>query len=243
MGITQLIDPFYQSLDLKALKYRPVAGQFCWIAAPHIDKIPRIMDVQRESPNEHLATRFKIRNMTDQDFRKKQKLPIISLTLRETEERETEELLIQKAKKRLAITVAADNTIFDDIQEAVAGREHLQEDNILVLPLYGIESAGHEGGFPPVIVARIKALMYRQFFYCPYKSPVYEAVVRLDRIQPIIPHHTGWTPENIALSDEALGVLMGMLREYFGAPLDEDMKALRDIVQEALPPEAKTPQN
>ena len=72
--------------------------------------------MQRESPNEHLATRFKIRNMTDQRLRKKQKLPIISLTLRETEE-----LLIQKAKKRLAITVAADNTIFDDIQETVAG--------------------------------------------------------------------------------------------------------------------------
>jgi hypothetical protein len=108
-----------------------------------------------------------------------------------------------------------------------------------VLPLYGIESAGHEGGFPNVIVARSKALMYRQFFYCPYKSPVYEAVVRLDRIQPIIPHHPGWTPENIALSDEALGVLTGMLREYFGAPLDEDMKALREIVQEALPDEAR----
>ena len=237
MGITQLIDPFYQSVDLKALKNRPVVGQFCWIAAPHIDIIPRIMDVQRESPNEHLATRFKIRNMTDQDFRKKQKLPIISLTLRETEE-----LLIQKAKKRLAITVAADNTIFDDIQETVVGREHLQEDNILVLPLYGVESAGHEGGFPPVIVARIKGLMYRQFFYCPYRSPVYEAVVRLDRIQPVIPHHPGWTPENMALSAEALGVLMGMLREYFGVPQDEDMKTLREIVQEALPEEAKVPQ-
>jgi hypothetical protein len=186
MGITQLIDPFYQFLDLKALKNRPVVGQFCWIAAPHIDKIPRIMEVERDSPIEHYATKFKIRNMTGQDFRRKQKLPIWSLTLRETEE-----LFVQKAKKRLAITVAAENTIFDDVKEVVAGREHLQEKNILVLPLYGIESAGHEGGFPDVIVARIKALMYRQFFYCPYKSPVYEAVVRLDRIQPIIPLHPG----------------------------------------------------
>jgi hypothetical protein len=65
----------------------------------------------------------------------------------------------------------------------------------------------------------------------------------LDRIQPIIPHHPGWTPENIALSGDALGVLMGMLREYFGAPQDEHMKTLREIVQEALPEEAKTPQN
>jgi len=237
MGITQVVDPFYQSLDLKALKNKPIVGQFCWIASPHIDRIPRVMDVEREKPNEHLATKFKIRNMTDQDFRKKQKLPIISLTLRETEE-----LLIQKAKKRLAITVAAENTIFSDIKETVSGKEHLQEENILVLPLYGIESAGHEGGFPPVMVARVKALMYRQFFYCPNEAPVYESVVRLDRIQPVIPLHPGWTPENIALSGEALGVLMGMLREYFGASQDEDLKALREIVQEALPDEAKGPQ-
>lgn len=237
MGITQVIDPFYQSLDLKALKNRPAVGQFCWIAAPHLDTIPRIMEVERAGPTEHYATNFKIRNMTDQDFRKKQKLPIWSLTLRETEE-----LLIQKAKKRLAITVAAENTVFDDVKETVAGREHLQEENILVLPLYGIESAGHEGGFPPVMVARIKALMYRQFFYCPYKTPVYEAVVRLDRIQPVIPHYPGWAPENIALSGEALGVLMGMLCEHFGAPQDEDMKALRELVQEALPEDAKIPQ-
>jgi len=33
-----------------------------------------------------------------------------------------------------------------------------------------------------------------------------------------------------------------MLREYFGAPQDEDMKALREIVQDALPDEAKIPQ-
>jgi hypothetical protein len=111
-----------------------------------------------------------------------------------------------------------------------------------VLPLYGIESAGHEGGFPSVIVARIKALMYRQFFYCPYEAPVYEAVVRVDRIQPVIPHYPGWMPVNISLSGEALGVLTGMLREYFGAPQDEEMKVLRDIVQDALPEEAKASQ-
>jgi hypothetical protein len=56
-------------------------------------------------------------------------------------------LLIQKGKKRLAITVAAENTLFDDIKEAARGRGHLQEENILVLPLYGIESAGHEEDF------------------------------------------------------------------------------------------------
>lgn len=195
------------------------------------------MEVERADPTELYATKFKIRNMTDHDFRKKARLPIKSLTLHETEE-----LLVHRGKRRLGITVAAENTIFDDIKEVVSGREHLQEENMLVLPLYGIESAGHEGGFPPVMVARIKALMYRQFFYCPFQSPVYEAVVRLDRIQPVIPHYPGWKPEGIALSPEALGVLMAALREYFGAPQDQDMKALREVVQDALPEEAKIPQ-
>ena len=58
----------------------------------------------------------------------------------------------------------------------------------------------------------------------------------------MIPHYPGWEPTNIALSGEALGVLMGMLREYIGASQDEDLKALREIVQEALPDEAKGPQ-
>jgi len=237
MGITQIIDPFYQRLNVKDLKNRPVVGQFCWIAAQHIDRTPRILEVERNKPTDHFATNFVIRNMTDQDFKKKTKLPIKYLSLRETEE-----LVIHRAKMRLAITIAAENTIFEDVKDAVGGREHLQEENILVLPLYGIESAAHEGGFPSVMVARIKALMYRQFFYCPYFSGIYEAVVRLDRIQPVIPHYPGWKPEGIALSQEALGVLMAMLREYFGAPQDEDMKALREIVQEALPEDAKIPQ-
>jgi hypothetical protein len=47
----------------------------------------------------------------------------------------------------------------------------------------------------------------------------------------------------MALSGEALGVLMGMFRECFRAPpQDEDLKALREIVQESLPEEAKVPQ-
>ncbi len=234
MGITQIIDPFYQRLNLKDLKNRPVVGQFCWIAAHHVDKIPRILEVERNQPTDHFATDFVIRNMTDQDFKKKTKLPIKYLSLRETEE-----LVIHRAKRRLAITIAAENTIFEDIKDAVGGREHLQEENILILPLYGIESAAHEGGFPSVMVARIKALMYRQFFFCPNFSEVYEGIIRLDRIQPVIPHYPGWQPVGISLSGEALGVVMAMLREYFGAPQDEDMKALREIVQEALPEDAK----
>ena len=58
----------------------------------------------------------------------------------------------------------------------------------------------------------------------------------------MIPHYPGWEPTNIALSGEALGFLMGMLREYFGATQDEEMKTLREIVQDALPEEAKVPQ-
>jgi hypothetical protein len=64
--LLQVIDPFYQSLDLKSFKNKPVVGRLCWIASPHIDRIPRIMDVERESPTEHYATKFKIRNMTYQ---------------------------------------------------------------------------------------------------------------------------------------------------------------------------------
>ncbi len=164
MGITQVIDPFYISLPTDVYRKIPVVGQFCWIPAPHLDPIPRILEVERARPEEHHASKFFIRNMEDKDFTKKAKLPIKMLSLHETEE-----LLVSKAKRRPAIIVSAAFTIFDDVADELRrlGRKHLQEEDIIVLPLYEIETDEHSGGFPPVMTARTKALMYNQFFFCP----------------------------------------------------------------------------
>jgi hypothetical protein len=238
LGIIQLIDPFYVKLPYDTFRRASVVGQFCWIPVTHLDPIPRILDVERADPQEHYATKFSIRNMTDGDFKKKTRLPIKALSLRETEE-----LVIHRAKRRPAIIISGETTIFDDIKMLLQQmrRKHLQEENLIVAPLYSVESGDHEGGFPPVMVARIRALMYKQFFFCPRgNSPLTsDSIMRLDRVHAVIPNYPAYIPEPYSLSTEALGVLMAMLRSLFGAKEEADFEALKELVFESLPDEAK----
>ena len=76
MDIVQLIDPFYVKLADDTFRRASVVGQFCWVPVTHLDPIPRLLDVERFDPQEHYATKFSIRNMTDGDFKKKTRLPI-----------------------------------------------------------------------------------------------------------------------------------------------------------------------
>jgi hypothetical protein len=176
--------------------------------------------------------------MTAGDFKRKTRLPIKTLELRETEE-----LVIHRAKCRPAIIISGENTIFDDvkIQLQEVGRRHLQQDNLIVAPLYSVESGDHEGGFPPVMVARIRALMYKQFFFCPKRdSPLTaDSIMRLDRLHAVIPIYPAYASEPYSLSADALGVLMAMLRSLFGAKEEADFEALKALVLESLPDGAK----
>jgi hypothetical protein len=237
-GIAQIVDPYYEPLPAESYKRLPVVGQLCWIPTPQLETTPFIFDIERADPTEHFATKFSLRQMVPSDFRSKNRLPLKLLNLRNTEE-----LIAQRAKRRLAIIVTADYTIFDDVNRVLrqAGKKHLQERSILVAPLFGIQGPNHPGGPPPVMMARVKALMYRQFFYCPPQaSPlVYEALVRLDRIQAVIPSFPNYEPMQLSLSKEALGVLMGIIRDLFGATADENIVALKQILEEALPSEAR----
>ena len=177
--------------------------------------------------------------MTNGDFKKKTRLPIKALSLRETED-----LVIHRAKRRPVVIVSGENTIFDDVNTLLLqiGRKHLQEESLIVAPLYSVESGDHEGGFPPVMVARIRALMYKQFFFCPKEnSPLTaDSIMRLDRLHAVIPNYPAYIPEPYSLSAEALGVLMAMLRSLFGAKEEADFEALKTLVYESLPDEAKT---
>ena len=239
MGIVQLIDPFYMKLPADTFRRAGVVGQFCWVPVTHLDPVPRILDVERVDPQEHYATKFSIRNMTNGDFKKKTRLPIKALSLRETED-----LVIHRAKRRPVVIVSGENTIFDDVNTLLLqiGRKHLQEESLIVAPLYSVESGDHEGGFPPVMVARIRALMYKQFFFCPKEnSPLTaDSIMRLDRLHAVIPNYPAYIPEPYSLSAEALGVLMAMLRSLFGAKEEADFEALKTLVYESLPDEAKT---
>jgi hypothetical protein len=238
MSIEHLIDTFYKNLPESIFRKEIVIGQLCWIPAPHLNKIPMILEVERADPREVYATKFRVRNLLETDFKQKAKLPIKSLNLRETEE-----LIVSKAKKRPAIVICNSTTIYDDITKLLKGlgRLHLQEECLIAVPIYNIETDEHRGGFPPIMVSRIKALMYSQFFYCPplLKAGLSGGVARLDRLQMVIPTSRAvYDPLPISLSDEALAVLTAMIRAFFGSE-EKDLIDYKEILIESLPPEAK----
>ena len=240
MGITQLIDPFYVDMSGERFRDRPTAGQLCWVPSPQPDIVPQLLEVRRADATEHNITSFTIRNIKETDFHRKDELPLHRLRLRLNEE-----LIIQKAKRRPAIVLPTVNSIFDDIASLLRskGKKHLQQDSILVVPIFGIEKPDRPLGFPPIMTARIKALMYNQFFYCPKTPPgmtPIEGVARLDRIQVIFPvQRASYNPLPIRLSDDALPILMNLLREWLrvkGTSEDETyLRELKELLKETLP--------
>jgi hypothetical protein len=240
MGITQLIDPFYEELTLEEFRRKPINGQLCWVPSPHLNLIPQILEIQRADPTEHNIGQFKIRNVQETDFQRRDELPLYKLKLRLHEE-----LIIQKAKRRPAIALITTNTIFQDLGAILRakGKSHLQEDTLVVLPIFSIEKPEHPGGFPPLMTTRIKALQYSQFFYCP-RTPgkdLIEGVARLDRLQIVSPgHRASYSPLPLKLSKDALVILMEMVREWLcikGDPNNEKyLRELREIIlKETLP--------
>ncbi|MBW1676112.1 MAG: hypothetical protein JRI80_13615 [Deltaproteobacteria bacterium] len=240
MGITQLIDPFYKDLSGERFRDSPTAGQICWVASPQPDIVPQLLEIRRADAVEHNITSFAIRNIRETDFHRKDELPLYRLRLRLNEE-----LIIQKAKRRPAIVLPTANSIFDDIASFLKtrGKKHLQQDSILVVPIFGIEKPDRPFGFPPIMTARIKALMYNQFFYCPRTpsgmAPI-EGVARLDRIQVVFPvHRASYNPLPIKLSDDALSILMNLLKEWLrvnGTVEDETyLMDLKELLKETLP--------
>src|SRR5439155_21236463 len=137
-------------------------------------------------------------------------------------------------------------TNFSDKLAEIRGRKHLQQQGIVVIPLFSIETATDQIGFPPIMTARIRALMYRQFFFLPRKGELtHDSVARFDRLHVVLHESSpgvrslAYEPTPLCLSEEALAVFMAMLQSFFGAPEIEELKTVKQLVMEALPPEAK----
>ena len=62
------------------------------------------------------------------------------------------------------------NTVLEDIRQHIGRDRRIHEQSFLGLPLYGRHRGEAERGFPDVVVDRIQALMYNQFFYFPPSS-------------------------------------------------------------------------
>jgi hypothetical protein len=242
MGLSTIITPFYKQLSAQTFKQYPTLGQLAWVPVPAYPPIPQILDVARDDPRGHQSAQSRIRNVTQSDFKKRQGLPVFKLQLADHEE-----LMIQKAKRRLAIIVSLQGTTFGDVDPILrnAGKKHLQERNVLVAPLYGIQSDEHPNGFPEIMRHRIDALLYGQFFFCPRNSSpsVDDSVARLDRLFPVVPQDpAAYDPLPVALADEALSVLLALLRLRFGSKSEPEIDTIREITADTIPVEFRLAQ-
>ena len=243
MGLVQYFEAygidFYEPIPDKLSYSNPVVGQICWAPILHIDTIPRIFEVERHNPEQHYYVNYLIRNMRPDDFKGKGKLPVKLLNLREKQE-----AIIHGASKRPCILLHYGETIYPDLGPLLKslGRAHLQrKNNMLLLPLYGIEDdAGHAGGFPPIMVARIRAMFYDQFLFLPTnaKVPLKDCVGRLDNLQVLVNHHPACDFKAYKVTDDVFSVIISMLKRWFNLELDEEFNTLVEICNEACPEEA-----
>jgi hypothetical protein len=200
-------------------------GQFYWAPTFYLPPHPEVLFEVNPNPTEQNLT-FEIRRATDQNFRGSHR-PLASIGL-EAEE----ELIAVKAKQRLVVLLSEPNTIQDDLRGVVARRSKIHEPSFVCLPLYGVHR-GTQRGFPEIIVERIQALMYTQFFYFPPSSQedrpiVYEAIGRLDRLQLF--HRDSLRPNALPLRvapNDCLWLLREWVRAYLTGEMSPRMRDLR----------------
>jgi hypothetical protein len=232
MGILQLYPQKEFYVSIAPREFRP--GQFCWVVPPHTDSFPRILDVERGSPEEHDEVSFKLRDADKPGVLGQGIKHFLSKIFNL---RSHEELPKQKAKKRLGIILSTGVDFFPELVRLLRteGRAYCQEDSLFVIPAYSIESESSLSCFPPEKVARIRCLIYRQFFYFPDSSIFKEGVARFDRIQVISESNlSSIEPLDIALSQDVFALFLAMFIYCITGIKDDDLIDIRGIVREAL---------
>lgn len=235
MSITQLYndDEFFTAVDPREFR----VGQICWVPIPNPDPIPRILDVQRNTPEEHEEVKLELRLANQvHDFKKRDRsLPIKYLNLRSNEE-----LLAQSCKKRPSIILGAGVECYPEITKLLRqkGKKHQQQDCMFVIPCYSVQQEEYSSGFIQPIVERIKCLMYRQFFYLPPSKGFTELIARFDRTQIVIDRSpASIEPSDICLSEEIFNLFLSMFIFCVSGKTNKLLEDAKELVRDAYPEE------
>ena len=208
-GIGELIGDFYERVPTSDRSLQ--LGQFCWAPIPYIP--PRkplvILDLKEYDPRDESMLTFRMVTATASAF-KDRHVPIKAIDW-ETDE----EIIPLKAKMRPAIVVSC---------EQYSASTARTPDNLLTYlmgPVYTVN--GHD----PAFIARLKSLEYNQFFWLAEDTRFNrkEALVRLDRIQPVNSQPAEIT--NVRLSESAWMVLRAWIIYYLTGDLDSDIADIR----------------
>lgn len=232
MGVLQYFDQFYEEKATDDVQ--PKAGDIWWVPTSEVNEVPRIFDATRIDSQGHNITDFEITDIKQVHFTKRTRLPIKLLSLKETEE-----LLIAKAKRRPCIVLAA-NSINDidkiqsSIQKRLAGT--LSKITYLVAPMYSVSSITDPGTFGPEMVARIRAMHYPHLFCLPEvdnkENP--KSIVRLDRVFSTY-LQKGCTYFGKKLPEELFAVLLSQFSHLIGGKDNEEFLLVKELVESSYP--------
>lgn len=233
MPIHDLIGQYYVAAEAN-FRDTFTPGQLYWAPTFYLPPHPDVLFEVNPHPAEQDLT-FEIRRATKDSFRGTTHRPLKSIGLEAGEE-----LIAVKAKRRLVVLLSQPNTILEDLRQHVAKDRKIHEQSFVCLPLYGVHRGQGDRGFPEIIVQRIQALMYTQFFYFPASSQepspqVYEGIGRLDRLQVF--HQDTLRAGAIAMRLEpatCLWIVREWVRAYLTGEVSKDMAELRQELTREL---------
>jgi hypothetical protein len=237
--IGTLYDRFYD--DKRKSSGKPEVGQIVFCPVIEANRRLWIGDVQRVDSHAHTQVQMHIREQRKEDFRGKEKrLPIKGLQLDSTHE-----LVISRAKLRPCLVVGTCEgidaaSVPDGAQRRLAANAF--PSSYLLAPAFHVSHADEYGAFGPVVTARIKCLMYAEFFYLRQSGGYIRvpSVVRLDRIFIGAPHPgSGFELADLFLIPEIMTLVHEQVRFLFGKPLTNEYLEIRDMMLSFLPKEAR----
>jgi len=233
LDIMALIGEFYDKHAAPA--EFPKLGQVVFAPVSFTERRPHMVEAIRSDAHSHTSADIQIRPLDDKvDFAAKDRLPVKALTLGATEE-----LLAVKAKKRPCLVVGVSDGVRPHSLPAGTQRNLGMNsfDRVYALaPFFSASTQQEPTAFGPVIMARIKRMMYPEFLYAPQSglTIVRPSAIRLDRVF--------WSPmiacscaENLFLADEVMGIVSNQLRILAGMKADPEFMEMRELMISDLP--------
>lgn len=244
MGLLQYVgSSYYTQLDSTD---GPLLGQIVWTPVPNLTPHTSVVEAERTTATSHAQVRARFVTLNDTHFKPRdpKALPILNFRLGETEE-----MIAFKAKRRPAVIVGDHATVLGGPDEH--RKPHHEENRIVVAPIYGLRSEDDTSGFSSIMAARVRHLMYRQYFPLaewketrtrkthPDACCLQEGIIRLDRLQFVTPSPPGCRLVPLRLSDNVFPLLHAMIWAYFHAEPSKNLVELREVLASCLPNEAR----
>ena len=234
MGITQIIDQFYEKVHpySEGKPEKLVQGQIAWVPTVFLGTNITIIEARRARREDHKKLSIKFQRLSASHFSHKnqEELPIPDVKLWPGEE-----LMPFKAKKRPCVYITRAS---DDLSSIKEIKDHQKGTAFLFIPIYSTHRNDEHKGYHQKIVQSTKYLQYTHLLYLPNckieglsSNPLKEGIARIDRMfvtPPLVPNVT---PTDVKIHDEYLRFFMFQIREYIFQETDINLKEMRELLE------------